>query len=94
MVCDILLDDVVVGIIELSRFFNAICSKELEVAELEKLDKSIGETLSRLEMIFPPAFFDIMVHLPVHLAWEAKYGGRVCYRWMYPVERYLRTLKG
>jgi hypothetical protein len=58
------------------------------------LSASIGETLCRLEMIFPPAFFDIMMHLPVHLAEEAKLGGPVCYRWMYPIERYLRTLKG
>ncbi|XP_066378985.1 uncharacterized protein [Miscanthus floridulus] len=35
-----------------------------------------------------------MVHLPVHLAEEASLGGPVCYRWMYPVERYLCTLKG
>jgi hypothetical protein len=45
-------------------------------------------------MIFPPAFFDIMMHLLVHLAEETKIGGPVCYRWMYPSERYLRTLKG
>ena len=35
-----------------------------------------------------------MIHLPVHLAEEAKLGGPMCYRWMYPVERYLRTVKG
>ena len=35
-----------------------------------------------------------MMHLSVHLAEEAKLGRPVCYRWMYPVERYLRTLKG
>jgi len=34
------------------------------------------------------------MHLPVHLAEEAKLGGPMCYRWMYPIERYLRTLKG
>ena len=45
-------------------------------------------------MIFPPAFFDVMVHLPVHLAEQASLGGPVCYRWMYSVERYLRTLIG
>jgi hypothetical protein len=44
-------------------------------------------------MIFPPAFFDIMIHLHVHLAEEAKLGGPVCYRWMCLVERYLRTVK-
>ena len=35
-----------------------------------------------------------MMHLHVHLAEEAKLGGPVYYRWMYPVERYLRTAKG
>ena len=34
------------------------------------------------------------MHLPVHLAEEAKLGGLMCYRWMYPVERYLHTTKG
>ncbi|WVZ58411.1 hypothetical protein U9M48_008687 [Paspalum notatum var. saurae] len=53
-----------------------------------------GITLCRLEMVFPPAFFDIMMHLPLHLAEEAKLAGPVCYRLMYPIERYLRTLKG
>ena len=58
------------------------------------MSASIRETLCRLEMIFPPTFFDIMVHLPVHLAEEASLGGPVCYRWMYPVERYLHMVKG
>ncbi|XP_024314555.1 uncharacterized protein LOC100825808 [Brachypodium distachyon] len=84
----------VIPLVQLIKFFNVICSKELEVTQLEELNKSIGETLCRLEMIFPLAFFDIMMHLPVHLAGEARLGGPVCYRWMYPVERYLRTLKG
>ncbi|XP_059289006.1 uncharacterized protein LOC132042500 isoform X2 [Lycium ferocissimum] len=34
-----------------------------------------------------------MVHLPIHLVREAKLGGPVQYRWMYPFERYLRILK-
>ena len=81
-------------LIQLSRFFTALCSKELVEEDLDKLSSSIKETLCRLEMVFPPAFFDIMIHLPVHLAEEAKLGGPVCYRWMYPVELYLRTAKG
>lgn len=94
VVCHILPEDVVIPLIELSRFFNELCSKELEVTEIEKLCNSIGETLCRLEMIFPPSFFDIMMHLPVHIASEARIGCPVCYRWMYTVETYLRTLKG
>lgn len=87
-------EKVVVPLIELSKFFNAICSKELNDEDMKKLSISISETLCELEMIFPPAFFDIMMHLPIHLAEEARLGGPVCYRWMYPIERYLRTLKG
>ncbi|XP_020968062.1 uncharacterized protein LOC110267222 [Arachis ipaensis] len=34
-----------------------------------------------------------MVHLMVHLVEEAKLGGPVHYRWMYPIERYLGHLK-
>jgi hypothetical protein len=55
------------------------------VNDLQRMSNSIGETLCRLEMVFPPAFFDIMMHLPVHLAEEAKLGGLVCYRWMHPI---------
>ena len=59
------------------------------------MSNTIGETISHLEMVSPLlAFFDISMHLPAHLAQEAKLGGPVCYRWMYPIERYLRMLKG
>ncbi|WVZ05847.1 hypothetical protein V8G54_019193 [Vigna mungo] len=34
-----------------------------------------------------------MVHLIVHLVEDAKLGGPVQYRWMYPIERYLGKLK-
>ncbi|KAL6328778.1 hypothetical protein AAG906_003795 [Vitis piasezkii] len=44
--------------------------------------------LCKLERIFPPAFFDVMVHLLVHLPHEAKLAGPVGLRWMYPIERF------
>uniref|UniRef100_A0A2N9EKC6 Transposase-associated domain-containing protein n=1 Tax=Fagus sylvatica TaxID=28930 RepID=A0A2N9EKC6_FAGSY len=68
--------------------------KELGVEELDRLDHQIAEILCKLEQVFPPSFFDIMMHLPIHLAYEAKVAGPVQYSWMYPIERYLRTLKG
>jgi hypothetical protein len=49
--------------------------------------------LCKLEKIFPPAFFDVMVHLCVHLPDEALLRGLVQYGWMYPIERRLGTLK-
>ena len=45
-------------------------------------------------MFFPPSFFDIMVHLVVHLVREIRLCGPVYMRWMYPVERYMKILKG
>ncbi|CAN0918292.1 hypothetical protein LINGRAHAP2_LOCUS30786 [Linum grandiflorum] len=86
-------DKVIKAIIDLSTYFREIGSKVLKVSRLEELEKQIGETLSCLEMIFPPSFFTIMVHLVSHLAEEAKFAGPVHYRWMYPIERYLMTLK-
>ncbi|KAG6424595.1 hypothetical protein SASPL_115013 [Salvia splendens] len=54
-----------------------------------------GEAPQQLsgDMIFPSSLFDVMVHLTLHLATEVKLCGLVLYRWMYPVERYLSTLK-
>jgi hypothetical protein len=74
-------------LIELSCFFREICSKVLNVKELEGLEKRIAVTLCELEKIFPLSFFTVMVHLVMHLANEAKIGGPVQYRWMYPIER-------
>ncbi|XP_020978148.1 uncharacterized protein LOC110271528 [Arachis ipaensis] len=34
-----------------------------------------------------------MIHLPIHLANEVRLGGPVQFRWMYPPERYMCTLK-
>ena len=44
-------------------------------------------------MYFPPSFFDIMVHLPVHLVKQTKLCGPAFLREMYPFERYMRVLK-
>ncbi|XP_061995063.1 uncharacterized protein LOC133712962 [Rosa rugosa] len=63
------------ALIELSYFFRELCAKVLRVSNLELLENKIAITLCKLEMIFPPAFFDIMVHLSIHLAWEAKVCG-------------------
>ena len=80
-------------LIELSFFFRDLCSKNISVGQLEELEKKIPYTLCKLEMIFPPAFFDVMVHLVIHLATEAKIVGPVRYRWMYPIERYTFSLR-
>ncbi|XP_060182268.1 uncharacterized protein LOC132611929 [Lycium barbarum] len=80
-------------LIELSIFFNILGEKCLRVDELEKIEAQIPITLCKFEKVFIPAFFDIMVHLPIHLANEAKIAGPIQYRWMYLVERWLYFLK-
>ncbi|XP_020271854.1 uncharacterized protein LOC109847022 [Asparagus officinalis] len=85
--------DVCTAIVELAIFFQQICAKTLKVSDLERMEKEIVIILCKLERIFPPAFFDVMVHLAVHLPREALLGGPVTYRWMYPIERNLGTYK-
>ncbi|XP_068319542.1 uncharacterized protein [Pyrus communis] len=80
-------------LLELSAIFRQLCSKKESEEGFKQLNSRIALTLCQLEKIFPPAFFDIMVHLPVHLADEAALAGPVQYRWMYPIERYLQTLR-
>ncbi|XP_047084706.1 uncharacterized protein LOC124695951 [Lolium rigidum] len=78
---------------EKSKTWKEVSAKVLYIEDLEKLEERIIMTLCRMEMIFPPGFFTVMVHLVIHLATEAKIGGPVCYRSMWFTERYLGKLK-
>jgi hypothetical protein len=80
-------------ITKLCVFFNSICAKVIDPEKLDSLHNDIVETLCRFEMYFPPSFFDIMVHLIVHLVREIKLCGPVFLRWMYPFERFFGHLK-
>ncbi|XP_074356133.1 uncharacterized protein LOC141695821 [Apium graveolens] len=81
-------------ITRLCFFFNAICSKVIDPDLLDKLQADIIVTLCQFEMYFSFSFFDIMVHLVVHLVREVKLCGPLYLRHMYPFERFLCTLKG
>ncbi|KAK1427928.1 hypothetical protein QVD17_16680 [Tagetes erecta] len=81
------------ALVELSQFFKKLIEVTLHMRELEALQEDIVKILCKLERIFPPSFFTIMVHLCVHLSQEAILGGPVQSRWMYPIERYLGHLK-
>jgi hypothetical protein len=82
------------AITNLCLFFKKICSHSIDVAELDKLQSNVVETVCDLEMFFPPSFFDIMPHLSVHITGEIKLCGPVAFRWMYPFERFMKVLKG
>ena len=70
---DILPNKFRLAITRLCFFFNAICRKVLDPVKLDELESEAAIILCHLEMYFSPAFFDIMVHLIVHLVREIKY---------------------
>ncbi|XP_052189866.1 uncharacterized protein LOC127799683 [Diospyros lotus] len=80
-------------LIELCNYFKQLCSKNITVDECNQLRSRIILVLCHLEKIFLPSFFNIMEHLVVHLPDEVQIAGPVMFRWMYPVERFLLTLK-
>lgn len=69
---EILSKEVCKALIEFNAFFRELCSKVLNLDDLEHLEHQIASTLYKMERIFPLVFFDIMVHLAIHLASEAK----------------------
>lgn len=75
------------AIMRVCFFFNALCAKVVDLQKLKEIQNEIVITLCLLEKYFPPSFFDIMVHLMVHLVREVELCGPVFFRWMYPIER-------
>ena len=90
----ILPDKVRFAITRLCFFFNEVCSKVIDPNKLDDLENLAAIILCELDMYFPPSFSNIMIHLIVHLVREIRLCGPVFLRWMYPVERYMKVLKG
>ena len=80
------------AVIRIGHAFQRICAKVINPADLEDMQQCVVEALCMLEVWFPPGFWDIMAHLPVHLVEEIYWCGPVTARWCYPVERYMGTL--
>lgn len=84
---------VAIPLIRLGGFFRSLCNKAIKIDDLEELEKESSVILCEFEKLFLPCFFDIMVHLPIHLVRQIKLGGPVHGRSMYFIERYLCKLK-
>ncbi|GJX86411.1 hypothetical protein Tco_0337185 [Tanacetum coccineum] len=87
-------DKIAKPIIELCSLFKQICSATLMEDDMLKAQIKVVDILCELELIYPPALFDIMVHLVIHLPLEALEGGPIRPRWMFPFKRYMMKLKG
>jgi len=61
---------IVGAVMKVSRLFQRLCSKVVRRDSKEQLMEDATETLATLERKFPPSFFDIMVHLTMHLVEE------------------------
>lgn len=81
------------AIIKLGRLFTMLCKKVLSIEELQNLEVYAAETICLLEVWFPPSAFDIMWHLPIHLAKQVKQCGPVANTWCYPIERHMGFFK-
>ncbi|KAK1607141.1 hypothetical protein QYE76_030814 [Lolium multiflorum] len=71
----------------LCNFFDVISRKSIGVKQLNRLQEEIVEILCELEIYFPPAFFDIMVHLLVHVVDDIIHLGPTFLHNMMPFER-------
>ena len=57
-------------ICRLCFIYRQICVKMMDPTNLDNLKDDVGENLCLIEKYFLPSFFDIMIHLIVHLVRE------------------------
>ena len=60
-------ENVSTTIIDLCTFFKNFCARSLDVNDMRNARKEVVKILCNLELIYPPTFFDIMIHLILHL---------------------------
>nr|GEZ56334.1 hypothetical protein [Tanacetum cinerariifolium] len=58
-----------------------------------KPQSKVIDILCNLELIYPPAFFHIMIHLVIHLPLEAIFGGPILHRWIPETDTYRAKFK-
>ena len=81
----ILPDHVKYVIIRLCFFFNSLCTTVVDVTKLDQMEEDIVLALCLLEKYFPPSFFDIMIHLTIHLVNEVKLCGPIYFKMDVPI---------
>lgn len=86
-------EEVRVAIIKMCRVFQRLCEKDIREDTHDSLMRDVVLATCVLEKEFPPTFLNVMTHLPIHLVEQLFICGPVHCRWMYPIERYLKTLK-
>ena len=78
----------------LCQFLDIITRKSISVKKLGTLKEEITVILCELEMYFPPALFDIMVHVLIHVVDDIIDLGPAFLHNMMPFERMNGIIKG
>ena len=81
-------------ICRLSRLIRWLSKKNIHKEEIESMKQESYVVMTLLQMQMPTSFFDGQVHILVHLVKDISLLDSVPYRWMFLVERYMKTLKG
>jgi len=55
------------AIIRICRVFTRLCAKSVDPSTMSELMEETAVTMCMLEKVFPPSFFDVMSHFPIHL---------------------------
>jgi hypothetical protein len=80
------------AITRMCYFFSKISQKSFHRQELCDLHDFMVETQNQLEMCLPPAFFDIMVYLMIHLIHQIEALGPSYLHEMWAYERFMSVL--
>ena len=89
----LLLENVRLAIVKLCAFLIAISQKVIGPEIIPRLRSDVVQCLVSFELVFPPSFFNIMMHVLVHLVDEISILGPVFVHNMFPFERFMGVLK-
>ena len=81
------------AVTRLCYIFSMVSKKVISEEELVGLRIHVQETMSMLEMVFPPSYFDTLEHFMVHIVDQISALGPVYLHNMFPFERFMFVLK-
>ena len=93
-ICGIMYAHVRETLFGLCNFFDVISRKSVGVRQLRRLQEEIAVIVCELEMYFLPTFFDVMVHLLVHIVEDIIQLGLTFLHNLMPFERMNGVIKG
>ena len=81
------------AVMRICKVFRKICSSVWNSLEIDGLQADIVRSMALSEIHIPPSFFDVTTRVIYHLVNELDVCGPISSRWMYPIERYMKTLR-